>query len=361
MKSAYLIPLFCAVLLTSGCDDAESEVCRYYIQQDLDNANFESAINRLADKSCKETYPENEYLVDLSSAYLGKSGLTLAVIMRAIIEDDNSNEEFSFENFIAEITKSAKSSALSDLNASRSALDEYLNNNSCKSIKSPTSAQETVCLITGFIDVLKTTMAVDTLTGGNVDSWIANGVNGENDSSMLRASCALQYSYDHKNDTTFSIPYNQCEPGVSIDNIEDVTFTSDNGDKKTYNSLSISYDNESEYFLESTTLGSTIFTKDYCQIDYAVCNDIEQASCYACPLSQSAVDLNIQGYLLESLNSGFDSIEAVIVNSSEGQNGEIQKSIDQFILEIKPAGCSAILTGEDCFTMDDIINYLNRN
>ena len=358
MKKAYLLALIPASLFINACNDAESELCRYYIQSDLDNGNFESAIERLDDESCQETYPENEYLVDLSSAYLGKSGLTLPVLLRAMIEDDTASEGLTFESFVAEITAVATTTALSDLDTSRSALDEYLETNSCKSIAFPTSAQETVCLITGFIDVLKTTMAIDALTGGNVAAWAAN--DSGDDPSMLRSTCALKYSHEHKNDSNFVTPYDNCEIGVTVDNSEEVTFTASNGSEKTYNYLTISYQSESEYFLESTTLGSTIFTKNYCEIDYAVCNDAELNACYTCPLSQDEEDLNVKDYLLDALNSGFDSIEAVIQTSDQDDEVEIQQSIDDFKLEIKSEGCSAIPEGEDCFTMDDIINYLNK-
>lgn len=144
MKPVHLLALLPVALFINGCNDTESEVCRYYVQNDLDNGNFESAINRLADKNCQDTYPENEYLVDLSSAYLGKSGLPLPVIMRAMIEDKNATEDLTFESFVSEITQSATSSVLTDLDTSRTSLNDYLNNNSCKSIENPTSAQETV-------------------------------------------------------------------------------------------------------------------------------------------------------------------------------------------------------------------------
>ncbi|PKI16362.1 hypothetical protein [Colwellia sp. 12G3] len=358
MKTAYLLALIPATLLLNGCDDTERELCRYYIQNDLDNGSFESAIERLADESCQATYPKKEYLVDLSSAYLGRSGLPLPVIMRAMIEDDTATEELTFEGFVAEIAESASPSVLSDLDLSRTALNEYLETNSCKSIDYPTSAQETVCLITGFIDVLKVTMAIDALTGGDVSAWVDNE-SGDNP-SMLRSTCALKYSYEHKNDSNFSEPYDDCEAGVTVDNSEEVTFIASNGSEKTYNYLTISYQGEPEYFLESTTLGSTIFTKNYCEVDYAICTDSDQNTCYTCPISQDEEDLNIKSYLLDALNNGFDSIEAVIASSGDVDEAEIQQSIDDFKEEIKSEGCSAVPEGEDCFTMDDIIKYLNK-
>jgi hypothetical protein len=359
MKIAYLLALIPATLIITGCNDTESEMCRYFIQNDLDNGKFSSAIERLADKNCQGTYPNNEYLVDLSSAYLGKSGLPLPVIMRALIEDEETNEELMFESFIDEISQAASTTALSDLNISGSVLDEYLNNNSCKSIENPTSAQETVCLITGFIDVLKASMAVDALTGGNVAAW-ADNEDGDNP-VMLRSSCALKYSYEHKEDVNFSTPYNECEVGVTVDNSEEVTFIGDDGGEKTYNYLTISYNGISDYFLESTRLGSTIFTKNYCQTNYIACDSPDQNACYSCPLSQDPEDLSVNDYLLGSLNSGFDSIEAVTKSSGLGEDdGDIQESIDDFKREIKSEGCSAVPEGEDCFTMNDIIDYLNK-
>ena len=358
MKPAYLLALIPATLLLQSCNDTESDLCRYYIQDDLDNGDFDSAITRLSDQSCQATYPGNEYLVDLSSAYLGKSGLALPTVLRAIIEDEDATEELTFETFVADISESATPTALADLDSSRTLLEEYLETNSCKSIEYPNTAEKTVCLVTGFIDVLKTTMAIDALTGGDVASWASN--DEDDNPSMLRSTCALKYAYEHKNDEDFSTPYTNCEDGVTVDDSEPVTFTADDGSSKTYNFLTISYQGQPEYFLESTTLGSTIFTKDYCEVDYAVCNDVDQNICYTCPLSQNEDDLNVKDYLLDALNNGFDSIESVINNSSDVDNNDLQQSIDEFKLEIKSEGCSAVPEGEDCFTMDDIINYLNK-
>lgn len=361
MKSAYLLALIPATLLLNGCNDAESEVCRYYVQNDLDTGNFESAIERLEDESCQDTYPNKEYLVDLSSAYLGKSGLPLPVIIRAMIEDDSedgeSSEEVTFDSFVNEITDSAEPSVLSDLSKSRSALDEYLEQSSCTAINDITSSEETVCLITGFIDVLKTTMAIDALAGGDVAGWV-NNESGMNP-GMLRSSCALKYSYEHKNDDDFTTPYNGCESGVSVDASDQVTFTSASGIQKTYNQLTISYAAEPEYFLESEELGSTVFTNNFCRVDYTVCDTAETGVCYSCPLSQDAVDLNIQDYLLDSLNNGFDSIESVIT-SGDDEESDIQEAIDDFKKEIKSEGCEDLAEDENCFTMDDIVDYLNK-
>ena len=360
MKTACFLAVIPLTLFITACDDTESTACRYYIQNDLDNANFDSAINRLEDSSCQDTYPENEYLVDESSAYLGKSGLALPVILRAMIEDDTATESLTFERFVGDITQSASDTALFDLDRSRDALSDYLNNTDCNSIEFPTSAEENVCLITGFIDVLRTTLAIDALTGGNVATWIDNK-KGEDNPAMLRSTCALKYSYEHKNEPDFSLPYNECEVAVTVDDSEAVTFTPDNGDPKSYNHLTVSYKGESEYFLESTTEGSTIFTKNYCTTEYAVCNDVELPGCYTCPLSQAEEDLSMSVYLVDSLNNGFEGIESVTQTSGSNDDAKVQESIDDFKKEIKSEGCSAEEeAGNDCFDIEDIIDYLNK-
>ena len=364
MKSVYLLTLLPFSLLINGCNDAETEVCRYYVQQDLDNSNFDSAINRLDDKSCQDSYPRNEYLVAQSNAYLGKAGLPLPTIIRTMINDENSTNSTPFKSFVRDITHSATPSVLTDLDKSRNALDDYLNSRLCKDITNPTSAENTVCLITGFVDILKTSMVIENLTGGMVDEW-ASSDNSEEQPALLRSSCALKYSYDHKMDSSITAssatPYLDCKPAnegnITVEDSTEVVFTSDIA-SKTYNQLTVSYAGTSEYFLESIELGSTVFTKGYCQTDYTVCDDISDI-CYACPISQSEDDLNVQDYLLDSLNSGFDSIESVI--GSAGESGEILQSIEEFKDEIKPGGCSATPQGEDCFSLDDIIDYLNKD
>ena len=357
MKTTYLLALLPSLLLLNGCEDAQTEVCRYYVQQDLDSANYDSAIKRLEDTSCQQTYPENEFYVDLGTAYIGKSGLTLPQIMSSMIEDENGNND-QFATFIKEIVDSASESALQNLANSRDSFDSYLQGIQCKDIPSPTDTQKGICLLTGFVDILKTTLAINEMTGDNINEWVENS-DGENP-AMLRASCALQYSYDHKFDVEFTTPYDKCLKGTTIDDVEFITFTASDNTTKDYNNLAINYQDEIEYFLESEELGSTIFTKNYCQIDYQSCDDPSIDGCFACPLEQAATDLNIQDYLLDALNSGFDNIQTLITNANVDDGDELQESINEFKEEIKPGGCDQVTQGENCFTMEDIINYLNK-
>ena len=355
MKSIYLLTVLPGILLLGGCKEADVEVCRYYVQQDLDSANYKSAITRLDDPDCQATYPGEEFYVDLGTAYLGKAGLSLPDVMGAMIDDNDNAGDEQFATFVKEITDSTTDSALLDITNSRRAFSEYLGKE-CKDILDPNSTQDGVCLLTGFVDILKTTMAIDAMTDGGVDEWT------EGDSpAMSRSTCALQYSVAHKDDSDISLPYStKCESGTSVDNSEAVTFTAEDNSTKQYNSLTVSYAGDPGYFLESEALGSTIFTKGYCQTDYSVCDDPSVQGCYSCPVSEGEDDLNIQDFVLDALNNGFDNIETLIANSDEEDSDELQESIDDFKKEIKPDGCEQTPEGKDCFTMDDIVKYLNK-
>lgn len=364
MKINNLIALFAVLLLLNGCNsDAQTDACRYYVQQDLDETNYDSAIKRLDNLSCQQTYPENEFYVDLGTAYIGKSGLTLPQIISAMIKDENNednedNEDNKFAYFIKKITDSATDSALQNLDDSSHSFDRYLQETKCKNITAPTNTEKGICLLKGVVDILKTTLAVYEMSGGKVDEWIEKS-DGKNP-YMLRASCALKYAFDHKYDSEFLTPYNKCSKGTEIDSIEFVTFTASDNTTKDYNSLAVSFQGDIDYFLESETQGTTIFTKNYCLIDYQSCDNPSIDGCFACPLEQKETDLNTQDYLLNALNSGFDNIQTLITNAGVDNSDELQTSLNEFKEEIKPGGCEQVAQGEDCFTMDDILNYLNK-
>ena len=345
--------------LPAGCEYAESEVCRYYVQQELDSANYQSAIELLDDINCQATYPQNEFYVDLGAAYLGKAGLTLPKVMSAMIEKSDDASSNQFATFIKEITNSASDTSLIDLANSRSAFTNYLDGQECKDLVDPSSTEDDVCLLTAFVDIVKTTIAVNSMTDGNINDWI-NDAEGNNP-AMLRSTCALKYSYDHKYDSEFTIPYMKCEEGVSVDNSEFVTFTASDNTTQDYNSLTVSYLGENGYFLESEEVGSTIFTKGYCQIDYAACDDASVQGCFACPDNQGAEALILKEFVLDSLNNSFDNIETLITNVGSDNDDELKQAVNYFEHEIKSNGCEQITEGEDCFSMDDVINYLNKN
>jgi len=357
MKAFYLSALL-PLLLISGCNDAETQACRYYVQQDLDSANYLSAIDRIEDPNCQDTYPENDFLVDLGTAYLGKAGLTLLEVIRSVIDDTNDENNNQFSAFVGEVTNLSSDSAMVDLTNSQTAFTSYLDGMHCKDITSPSSTQNGICLLIGFVDILKVAMAIDAMTASDVSGWINNAEG--NNPAMLRSTCALQYSYDHKNDSGFTVPYSKCSEGVSIEDTEFVTFIAQDNTTKDYNSLMVFYEGEAGYFMESEAAGSTVFTKNYCQTDYSACDDPSVSGCYACPINKGIGEFNIADFVVNSLNSGFAIIETIIENSGGEDSKELQESIDDFKSEIKIGGCELIPEGEDCFTIDEIISYLNK-
>ena len=367
MKKAYLLALLPSALLLNGCD-AESEACRYYVKQDLDNQNFQAVIDKLEnDASCQADYPENEFNVDLGTAYMGKAGMSLPKVMSAMIENDdeasNSKTNNQFSTFLTKVTDTASDTALLDLSKSRDAFISYLGQE-CADIPNPSNTQDGICLLTGFVDILKTTMAIDAMTGGQIAEWI-NDTEGNN-AAMLRSPCALQYAFEHEHDVDSITPYTKCTKGTLIEELGSVTFSDGINEDKTYNDLLVTKDGE-EHFLEATNgSGTTVFTKGFCHNDYTACADGEDDSvdgCYVCPISKGEADLNIQDFVLDALNSGFDNMDTLIQNVG-GDSDDLRESLDDFRKEIscgedRADDPSCELKEE--FTMDDILDYLNKN
>ena len=350
-------PLLCSMasslVLLSACDDQSIQSnCSYYVQQDLDNSQYDDAIELLSSATCQNSYPENEYLVDLSTAYLGKSGYSLPTILSAAIDDTNSNSD-SFSTFVAEISSLQNNNSLYSLQKSDDSLNEYLGQ-TCVSITDSTSSETGICLMQGIIDLTKTALAIDYLSG-NAEEWVST-----NDTSIMELStCALQYAIDYDSDPTITLPYS-CDIDVEVNSSESVTFSNETISKSYQHLKAINTNTmNTDYYLQSTSLGSLVFTYDYCETDFTPCTDITEASCYACP-SQDAEDLPINDFVLDSLNSGLSNIESLLSDTLNSNNdSEIQESIDEFILDISPDGCDT--KSEECFNIDDVVDYLNNN
>lgn len=360
MKSIYLAALLPAALILGGCGSAEDEVCRYYVKQDLDAGNYQAVINKLeSNDSCKADYPENEYYVDLGVAYLGRAGLTLPRVMSAMIEDedeDDGGDTEEFSRFLEEVTAQASDSALLDLSQSRAQFVSYFNEVECADLPKPTTdVQDGICLLTSFVDILKTTMAIDAMTGGTISEWVDNPENP----AMLRSTCALQYAFEHKNSAEFSTPYTDCVNDTTIEDVGTVTF-SDGETSRTYNNLLVTKEEE-QYFLENTELGTTVFTSGFCRTDYSECSEGDD-NCYVCPINKEGEELQIQDFVLDALNSGFANMDTLIENIGSGDDSEdLQEALDDFKREISCGESSINCTVKDNFTMDDILDYLNKN
>lgn len=364
MRTFLLISIASSLTILSGCDDQSADSnCRYYIQQDLDNQNFDSAITRLQSETCLDTYSDNEYLIDLASAYLGTSGYSLPNILSAALVDDD--EVDAFESFTSEMSELKNDNSLEYLGKTQDSYTEYLGGY-CIDIIDKTATQEGICLIKGVVDITKTALAIDYLTSTDAES----------DSDALDLStCALEYTLNYTDSIT--LPYDCGD--AQVDSSEELVFTIPNDDEseetvtKTYQHLTVSNtdDSSTKNFLQSipeTGTSSIVFTNGYCTTDYIDCgegddlvDEIDGAACYICP-SQSEDDETVNDLLVESLNNGLDNIDSLLDDIAE-DNNDLQESIDEFKDEI--GTCSESTAADACvdedadYTLEDIIDYLN--
>ena len=199
MRSPFMLigTALISLFLLSACDDQSEEAnsCRYYVQQDLDNQNYDSAISRLNSGTCQNTYPDNEHYVDLAAAYLGKSGFTFPKILSAALED---GDDDALSAFTKEISELKNDDSFEYLDLAEEAFINYLGN-SCNNLNNKTKSQEGVCLIQGVLSVTKTALALDFLAG---DLGI------EDSETLDLSACALSYSISGND--------NSCPTGVKV-------------------------------------------------------------------------------------------------------------------------------------------------
>jgi len=346
-----LLTMIASLLLVAACDDQSEEAssCRYYIQQDLDNQDYDSALARLDDETCQNTYSDNEYLVDQGSAYLGKAGFTFTDILSAVIEEDSDGDALSaFTSAIAELEND---DSIENLELAEEAYNDYLGD-SCNNISDKTTSQEGICLVQGVLSLSKTAIALDFLSGGE---------DLENSDTLDFSACALYYSISGSTTgsacTDFTITSSS------------VTFTiPDTGATKDYNNVTVTSNtlpNDYEYFLQSDTTNQIVFTNGFCTVDFTqtefATDNIDgitptSDTSYVCP-SQDNVDESVNDFIVDALNDAINNIESLTesIGASDDEVNDIQEAIDEFKEEISP-GSSATSTD---FTIDDIISYLD--
>ncbi len=339
MKKIMLLLLSAMLLQLTGCGSDDTANCRFEVQQDLDQGNFDAVISRLtSDQACVDTYQENEHYIDLASAYLGKSGLTLTEVLSVLLEEDN--EEFT--QFIESLAASANDSVLRDLDLSAHAYQNYLGQR-CSELDTPTSTQKNICLLAGFVDVLKASMAIEQLAS-DVDKWI-NSDDPADKYPMEMATCALEFAALPVAEQT--LPYYCLSSAAVVESSTSVTFDyAEGSEDKTYNSLYVTRDNVDDYFLADAALGTTIFTDGYCTAAFDAC-DKGADSCYACPPLTNVDTQYVVDVLVEALNNGLDSVALLATD-----NDEVRQSIEDFKDEIKPGGGT--------ITLQDVLDYLNN-
>jgi hypothetical protein len=97
-----------------------------------------------------------------------------------------------------------------------------------------------------------------------------------------------------------------------------------------------------------------VMTDGYCFSDYSPAEKGDVTS-YPCPVNKGVGDdLNMEEFLVDAINEGFDSILAVVDSSGQDEDGDIRDSIIEFKEEIASG-----LGENDEITLDHIIQYLN--
>ncbi|TEW52994.1 hypothetical protein [Psychromonas algicola] len=338
---------FTSLLLLSACEDQSEDAssCRYYIQQDLDNEDYESAIERLNSTTCQDTYPDNEYLVDLASAQLGISGYTFPNILSAALDDSEDGSD-ALSDFTSSIAELKNDNSIEYLDLATDNFTTYLGAD-CSELTNKTSTEEGICLVQGVVSLTKTALALDFLSG--------TGDASIEDSETLDLSvCALQHSTGATVDADCTIE------------TDSVTFANPEGTvTKSYTLLTIEdLDNNSEYFLETaiadtdTGFYSIAFTDGFCTNDFTeteeVTEDIhnnplglaaDQIS-YICP-SEEDEDDSVNDLLVTAFNDAINNIDSLT------DDDDLQEAIDDFTSEITATG-----TDGD-YTLSDIIDYLD--
>jgi len=345
-----LLTMIASLLLVAACDDQSEEAssCRYYIQQDLDNQDYDSVLERLNDETCQDTYPDDEYLVDRASAYLGKAGFTFTDILSAAIEEDSDGDALTaFTSAIAELENDDSIEFLEKAEIDYTA---YLNE-TCNNISDKTTSQEGICLVQGVLSLSKTAIALDFLSGGE---------DLEDSETLDFSACALYYSIAGATDNVCSDFTVTSSP---------VTFTvPDTGTAKDYNNVTITEmasTSNYEYFLQETTLNQIVFTDGFCTVDFtqtdSATEDIDSITptsetSYVCP-SENETDESVNDFVVTALNDAINNIESLAETfvASDDDVDDIQEAIDEFKEEILPGSSTTDID----FTIDDIIDYLN--
>ncbi len=329
-----------------GGDDTAS--CRFEIQQNLDKGNFSAVISELssATSACRSAYNGNEWQVDLGAAYMGEAGLGISDIVSLIgAEDAPGSTTSSFETFIDGITAQQSGTALDSLDNAKVAYLAALNGVNCNSL-SLSSSEKDICLYTGLADTMLATTTLtyllDDVSALFDDTDLTAQANAEEE--MKASMCALEFL----NQTT------TCADASTVSAI-DVDFTYSDLSTKTFSDVTVVINGNTYHRLGTASAvspGTTIVTNGYCNNDFTSPSTMWDSvtSPYACPLNQdpNEADRNITTLLVDTLNSGLDSIEGVVSGDPA-----LQQDIIDYRNEIDSFGNS-----DGTITIDEIQDYL---
>jgi len=333
LKSMITTSLITLALLMSGCGgDTEGESV-LETQKMLDDGDFSGVISKLEGSANSD----DDY-INLASAYMGHSGLTLTNLVTSILNanDQNSNDS-TFANFIKAVSDTTSPTALSDLRKSTSNYKEIIGSG-CDNATLLTTPQKDICLFVGLSNMGSAAVAINFLTGSISSFGLGNGI----DNKLTASICAMGYA------ATGTI-----DSGCTIADTAPINFLQSG---KTYDSFDVVVNGETFYYLKNDA-NRTITTSGYCSnTNFSTRTEIKQASYYACPLNEltGEDDFTTTGVLVEVLNDGLGAI-------SGAGSEDIAVGVDEFRCEI----INETFDGTSCSsTRDvseiDIVNYLKQ-
>ncbi|WP_163933773.1 hypothetical protein [Paraferrimonas sp. SM1919] len=337
LKMTQIIIVIGALFL-SACENEQIQHCQFYVQQDLDKGNFAKVIDTLEnDKQCTDSYPNNEHFFDLGVAYMGFAGLTLENIIDSLLAENTNN----YTDYIVSLNTYAKDNALTILDKANNYFGKFLGRQ-CAAIKFKTSAEDQACFYQGFVGVLQTAIAIDTMTAGQVDAWVNQEFDAQQ--QMDLATCALEYATTANSQGAGYI----CQSGAVVDNSSVVNFE---GYLDSFTAIKISSATGSDSFLIDPSIPSSLFTEGYCTATFEQCSKDSDA-CFACPApvteaNPQPTNLAVADVIVTALNNGLEQLTELT-----GDNQEILATLQQFKDEISPDGSD--------ITVEDIITYLNN-
>jgi len=352
-----------ALLMLNGCGE-DKTACQFDIQEAMDKGHYSSAIS-LLEGECSDTYNAQDTNYNLAFAYLGESGYGVSDILSALVDagddEDNSSEgDDAFADFVTSISEKSEDDAIVTLTKAKEYFVKSIDENAtidelkveCDADNNDTSKRfDDVCVYLGFTQTVITAASVNYLTNNVEATMKAIESDSEEDTTPLDTQASLD---------ALAWAVGEAElPNESTITASDVVINGYN-----YQHLEVQLEGKTFFRLAESSApsetSSTVVTKGYCDSNGSKesCGGIEQedgsidmnnpliASCYACPVSFGDDSLKMSEVLVDALNDGTDIIKSLV------DDDDIDESIDDFMEEI--AG-----EGKDEVTIQDIIEYFN--
>lgn len=364
-------PIAAAVLAVglfglSGCGES-SDTCRFDLQRDLDDGNFDAVIAELSspNSTCRAEYPGNNYYLDLAAAYMGKAGVSVSDFVKIAIESGSTGDD-AFKSFINNIDAKTDTASLNRLASAKNSISDF-NNGTDLNCSIAAQAKysyfiKDACLYKGMIGTVNASVTVSTLTT-NIQAWLDENVTDKADDvnnndvpdDMDAASCALNYAVD-KNLT--------CKDDMTVTvKASPVTFKdADGASVNTYESIEITvlgtqpgYSNRNFNKLISGTAGednaSVAITDGNCTTAaFAECSSADGITCFVCPVNQEVNGSNIT--MTDTIVDGLNNTDSIL--GSIDQDSDMYKDVEKIKAKIDK-------NGDGVITREEVVEYLQNN